>query len=46
MKYIHLIYLSVSPNDEELETCVVYSHITCLFTIPKKNNNKEKLHEK
>ena len=44
MKYIYLIYLSVSPNDEELDTCVVYLHITCLFTIPQKNN-KETLHK-
>ena len=40
--YIYLIYLSVSQNDEKLDTCIVYLHITCLFTIPQKENNKEK----
>ena len=39
-----LIYLSL--NDEELETYVAYLHITCLFTIQQKENNKEELHKK
>ena len=38
----HRIYL----NDEELDTCTVYLDITCLFTIPQKENDKEKLHKK
>ena len=41
--YIYLIYLS--PHDEELDTYVVCLHITCLFTIQQKENNKKELHK-
>ena len=48
--YTYLICLS--PNDEELDKkntfiiIVVYLHITCLFTIQQKENDKEELHKK
>ena len=41
--YIYLIYLSL--NDEELDTYVIYLHITCLFTIQEIEDNKEELHK-